>query len=192
MSNEPIEELTEQDIADLELLQEDANPGAIIRQPLLVIWRELLSNIDTERNARITLAQAQKITSTWPQLEYGDVPAYLDMYYEFLQEMRGIVLAELDSDPKAEEQFGDDDAVENRQHYINILFNWNLATSRWEKQWNTTAHNAAIGVAAIVDAHSFFLSQTGLVAHLNEIGFQFTEEDSAKLAQELAEAEAEL
>ena len=37
-----------------------------------------------------------------------------------------------------------------------------------------------------------FLGQTGLVAHLDSIGFQFTEDDQVELAERLADARQEI
>lgn len=195
MSNEPIEplELTEQDMEDIEKMNSEGEEAPPAPQPrtLLEVWKELLANIDTERDNKIPLPIAQRIVSTWPQLTFGDVTTYMSLYYEYLDQMRQVVLEEIISDPDALENV-EDDATENWDHYRSILFGWHKLAVEWQHDWSTDDSDAAVNMAAIIDAHGFFLSQTGLVAHLQEIKFEFGPEDQEALQKDLTEFEAGL
>jgi len=176
---------------DIESIFENPDEPIVLRT-LLEIWRELLSNIEHERVERISANVAQKIVATWPKLDFKDVPAYLRHYYDLLAEQRLVVLAEIHKDPAALKYLGEEDPIENREHYEEILFGWNLNVARWEREWDVTDPEAAIKLAAIIDAQGFFLAQTGLVAHLSEIGFEFTEADGERLVARLQAAKEEL
>lgn len=191
MSNEPIN-LTEQDLADIEQMHAEEAYNPAEREPLLVIWEDLLSHIDTERHAKITLPIAQKTVSRWPQLSYADMPRYHELYFEYLNQMRQPVLDALSADPESREVPGNEDAETNRKHYLEILFEWNALASLWQFQWETTDPEAAIKIAAMIDANGFFLSQTGLVAHFHEIGLRLTEEEQQAMADRVMAYEESL
>lgn len=159
---------------------------------LLESWRELLKSIESSREDRITPQVANKVVTAWPKLGFTDVVPYFAVYHDYLTEMREILLAELESHPEALTKKGDEDGAENAEQYLNILFQWQAQAIVWEAEWDVTAPDAAIRLAAIADATNFYLGQMGLVAHLGQIGFDYDEADEEALREALQEFKEDL
>lgn len=182
-------ELTAQDETDLQALLDNPAPS---KRTLLEIWSHLLDNLEPERLLPITPDFAARVVQSWPQMKIQDVKDYRDSYHSFMEQMRSVVRTVIAAaDPEALEATGideDSDAVVNRAHYIEILLEWQLLIGRWERDWDSEAVDAHITLAAIADASVFFLGQTGLVAHLSEIGLVFQDEDREEMTKRLVEA----
>ena len=56
----------------------------------------------------------------------------------------------------------------------------------WEDGWNPADPGAAVQVAAFADARGFMLSEHGLIAHLDQIGFDFNDVDSESVSEAVA------
>lgn len=175
-------QLTAKDIADLKLLGD--TDGDAPKRTLLEVWREVLSNIEDSRDTRVGPAAANRIIGSWPKMTYGDIPHYHARYHDLLLEMRDILHAEIDAHPDALENI-DDDAEDNRDRYINLLFEWQKKVIDWELAWDPADPNAAAELAAIADATAFYLGGMGLVDHLTQIKFVFDEDAQAEMVQRL-------
>lgn len=147
---------------------------------VLEIWTNVLSNIEGNEDEHISPRYAHSIVSNWPKLSYQDIAGYTRQYFMFLKGLRNILTEEVDKDPEA---FGriENDVEENRAHYLELIAGWQVQIERWELEWDCTAPKSHIGVAALADATSFFVGAQGLVEHLSQIGFQFSDEDREAL-----------
>ncbi len=181
-------ELSATDEAELQKLLSEGGP---ITHTLLEIWREVLSNVEGSKAEKVTPIIANRIVGSWPKLSIQDTPAYHVLYHDFLLAARDILEAEIKSDPEALNNT-EDDAVENRQHYLNLLLEWQVEIMRWEAEWDAAADDAHISLAAIADAAAFITGQNGLLNHLSSINFEFTDADQQDLADLLTAAKEDL
>lgn len=158
------------------------------KRTLLESWSKLLESIDTERKGRVTPQVANRTLSAWPKLDYSDLDAYYQRYYDISDEMRQVVEHEVATHPEALKNI-EDDGEDNEEIYLNIMFGWQQVIILHEHNWDTNAPDAAIELAAIADVQTFYLGQTGMVAHLGDpnLGFSFSDEDSDALRLALQE-----
>ena len=190
-SNEaPTEELTEEDIEAIAASFAEGNPPALTHT-LLEIWRNILSNIESAREERIPPVIANRVVTAYPKIEYHMVPQYWDTYYDLLTEMRDILDDVIASDNEAFDRV-EDDAILNRDLYVEVLFGWSDKINQWEEEWDTMSPNAAVELAAIADVSSVIVGETGLTENLSQlqIGFSFDDSDRIALQERLAEAAA--
>ena len=165
--------------------------AAALTNSVLKIWQEVLVNADADRDQRISPRYANSIVSNWPKLGFGDVSQYHQRYFAHLIELRYILDEEIASDPKAFDHIGEDDAELNREHYINLLTEWQVRIAQWEAQWDVDDEHAAAELAAVADVTAFFVGPQGLVEHLSQIGMLYTDEDRDRLRERLIEADKE-
>jgi hypothetical protein len=147
---------------------------------ILEIWAQVLSNIEPNEGEHISPRYANSIVSNWPRLQFQEVSAYTRQYFTYLKALREILTAEIDKDPAAFERV-ENDAEENREHYLELIGAWQEQIENWEQNWDSEASNSHILLAALADATSFFVGAQGLVEHLSQINFQFTDEDREAL-----------
>lgn len=177
-------EMTEQDEADLRKLM-DEEPSY---HPLLQIWSEVLAPAEEEATKRVTPQWAMRMVSQYPQLKLQDMNELRDRFYSKIKDLRNILQYEIESDPDCYKRLTmESDAEENREHYLNLLMNWQKQILQWEISWDCTDAKSHIEVAAISEVHKMFFSQEGLTGFLDNIGFEFSEEDGETLAAALAE-----
>lgn len=188
---DPIETF-EYDIPDdtSELDEREAGPY----RSLLEIWRAVLepARDGDMRGDPISPQWATKMVSTYPEIKFTDVLAIHHGVFDMAGALGDLLDEEIATDdeclkvPSAEE-----DASENAEHYRNILTGWQIYLLTEELAWSPNDEDAAVQLAVLSEVQQMFLGQTGLVAHLDSIGFQFTESDQVELAQRLAEAKSE-
>lgn len=188
MTNETAEQLTPEDeAAIIASLTEGDTPT--LSHTVLEIWSEILSNLETEEKSRTSPVVATRIVRSWPGMQYRDIPRYWELYYTLMREMRDALMAVIRSD---EDCFShvEDDAEENRDLYLEVLFQWSDIVGQWEENWDLQSEDAVAHVAAIADCGAFFIGEQGLAAHLSQeqVGFRYTEEDRVALTQRLTEA----
>lgn len=175
-------EMTEQDKADLEAL--NAEPPQF--HPILEVWQEVLRPAASEALKRVTPGWASTITSKHPAIKLQEMNTFRDIYFGKIEELRAILEYEIDSDPKCLQAIdAAEDREENSVHYHNLIVNWQLAIQQWEIDWDCTSVDAHLQLAAFSEVHNMFLGGGGLLAHLELIGFQFTEDDQIELAAAL-------
>ena len=159
------------------------------KHTLLEIWQSILSNLEAAEARGVTMQDAARILSAWPKLGVKELTRYHINYYDLLRDIREVLDAEIARDPKAFEHV-EDDAEANRDHYVRLLQDWQLLISQWQYDWMPDSEHAMVMMAAIADAGSFIARPNGgLLSQLDGINFQFTDEDSAELAQLLADHE---
>lgn len=186
---EHVTETIEIDEAEIPNLEEALKAE---KHTLLEIWQAILSNLEAAEDQGVTMQDAARILSAWPRLGVEDLTHYHGYYYALLRYIREVLDAEIARDPKAFEHV-EDDAEANRDHYVRLLQDWQLLISQWQYDWTPDTEHAMVVMAAIADAGSFVARPNGgLLSQLDGINFQFTDEDSAELAQLLADHEGTL
>jgi hypothetical protein len=189
MTENPKPEAPVEDLPELPAdLQAEVN-AALGQAPelshtILEIWQSILSNIEANEEEHISPRYANSIVSNWPRLQFQDVKAYTLVYFSYLKALRLILTEEIAKDPAALERV-ENDAEENREHYLELIGAWQEQIESWEQNWDSDASNSHILLAALADATSFFVGAQGLVEHLSQINFQFTDEDREALRQRL-------
>jgi hypothetical protein len=176
----PVEDLPELP-ADLQA-DVDAALGntPALTHTILEIWASVLSNIEANETEHISPRYANSIVSNWPRLNFQEVKGYTKQYFTYLKGLREILTEEIDKDPAAFERV-ENDAEENRAHYLELIGAWQAQIELWELDWDSEDHHSHVTLAALADATSFFVGAQGLVEHLSQINFQFTDEDREAL-----------
>lgn len=181
-NNEAIE-MTDQDLEDLRVLQEEPEAE---RHTLLEVWRELLKPAATEAQKPVTAGWASAITQLYPKIDFADMPEFHIRYYDKIGQLLKILLAEIETDDQClERRDRVDDLEGNGVHYKNLIFLWKSQIMQWELDWSTTDPFAAVELGTISEVDKMFFSAKGIVAHFDDIGFQFTEDDQAELTDVL-------
>ena len=183
--------LTAQDEVDLALLGDEKGE----RRTLLEAWQNVLQDIEQSQAEHISPQVAMKVVASWSQLKFPDVPVYWNLYHENLVKLRTILDEVIERHPdcfKNTEPEGEhSDATGNHAAYLDLLFSWQLEVARWERLWDVTSPDAGASIAAIADASNFYLSQTGLIAHLEQIQFDLTAEEQESMPEKLVARLAE-
>lgn len=161
---------------------------------LLEVWRAVLEpardgSMDDET---ISPQWATKIVSTYQGLTYQDTPAVHRGVFTMADEMGTILDEIIDSDPNCLKRTEPDlDATENAQHYLDLITKWQVYMLLQELAWDPSAPDAAVQIAIMSEVHQMFLGPNGLVNHLDQIKFQFTEENQQQVADELIAAKVD-
>lgn len=172
-------ELTVQDILD--------EAGDTAYHSILEIWQEILRPSEKVRKERITPQWAMRVTGKHPQVRFEDMPVYRDLFYDRIDQLNEVLLAEIETDDECLNVTSPEEDVEqNSHHYLNIIVNWQKAILTWELNWDCTHVDAAVDLASLVEVHRMFFDPTGLNALLDQIKFEFTEEHQLYLTEELA------
>ena len=178
--NERTEEIVEL-FEDVESILADApetqehKPAA--KRTLLEVWAKVLESIEAAESQQIPMPLAARIIASYPQIKVQEIQKYHRLYHGKLKALRSILLAEIATDEDCFKHV-EDDAEKNHHHYLNLLVDWQRQIKEWESNWNSGATLAHVDMAAVADASSFFLGQQGLVAHLDQINFVFTDDES--------------
>lgn len=189
-------ELSDQDQADLERLY-GSDESPVEEQeapyfPLLRVWRQVLEPAAAEATKKVTPQWANRMVSKYADLHFADMNELRDRYFGKIEALRQILLAEIETDDEAESPTTVlEDLEQNAGHYKALLIAWQVQLMQWELEWTCTDPHAAAELAAIGEVHTMFFGSPsgapGLVAHLENIRFEFTDADQAELAQALAE-----
>lgn len=154
--------------------------------PILQVWREVLRPAAAQLGEKITPQWAQRITSSYSELTFADMPEYSERYFNKIIELSAIVDDQIETDDECLNVATPEEDVENNsKHYKRILADWQLMMLGWELAWDCTDEHAAVELAAISEVHKMFFGPTGLTAFLDNIKFEFTEADQAALVAEL-------
>jgi hypothetical protein len=186
--NDPVEsiEMSEKDEADLKaLLEGSVEPDF---HTVLEVWREVLKNGPELAKEKVTPQWATKIVSQYSGIGFVDMEDVQTRYFGKIAELANILDIEIKSDKDCLTYTTfEDDKIENAHHYKNLLRDWQLTFLQWELDWETVSHDAAIELCAISEVHKMFFGPTGLTAYLDNIQFEFTEQDQQDLAEALLE-----
>lgn len=175
--------------AALSAKENDGDSQAVEREiTLLESWLSVLSNAEGARDERITLSETIAALGRHASLlTPADIPRYFDRYYELLIGAHNIVLAQVEDNVEVLNVSKEDDAELNWKHYANIYMLWRQHLMTAEREWDINSEGAAAELAALQDAAGFLFGPTGLVQHLDAIGFSLTPEDM-ELMDDAAEA----
>lgn len=175
--------------AALSAKENDGDSQAVEREiTLLESWLSVLSNAEGARDERITPSETIAALGRHANLlTLADIPRYFDRYYELLIGAYDIVRAQVEDNVEALNVSKEDDAELNWKHYANIYMLWRQYLVTAEREWDINAESAAAELAALQDAAGFLFGPTGLVQHLDVIGFSLTPEDM-ELMDDAAEA----
>jgi hypothetical protein len=174
------EELTVQDILD------EANQVGY--HTILEVWREVLRPAQKERFVKITPQWANRICSSYREIQFRDMPRFRDLYFDKIAELGAILDGVIDSDDECLNMTSaEEDVQHNSANYLNILIDWQRAFLMWELEWDCTDMDAAVNLAAISEVHRMFFDEKGLTNLLDQIQFQITDADRELLAQSLQE-----
>ena len=159
--------------------ENDGDSQAVEREiTLLESWLSVLSNARGARDERITPSETIAALGRHANLlTLDDIPWYFDQYYQLLIGAYDIVRAQVEDNVEALNVSKEDDAELNWKHYANIYMLWRQHLMTAEREWNITDGFAAARLAALQDAAGFLFGPTGLVQHLDVIGFSLTPED---------------
>ena len=159
--------------------ENDGDSQAVEREiTLLESWLSVLSNAEGARDERIAPSETIAALSRHANLlTLNDIPAYFDRYYELLIGAHNIVLAQVEDNIEALNVPNADDAEVNWKHYADSGRLWRQPLVTAEHEWDINAESAAAALAALQDAAGFLFGPTGLVQHLDVIGFSLTPED---------------
>lgn len=176
--------------AALSAKENDGDSQAVEREiTLLESWLSVLSNAEGARGVRATPSETiAGLSRHAGLLTLADIPAYFDQYYELLIGAYDIVRAQVEDNVEALNVSKEDDAELNWKHYANIYMLWRQHLMTAEREWDIYSEGAAAELAALQDAAGFLFGPTGLVQHLDVIGFSLTPED-VELMETAAEAE---
>lgn len=175
--------------AALSAKENDGDSQAVEREiTLLESWLSVLSNAEGARDERIAPSETIAALGRHANLlTLNDIPAYFDRYYELLIGAYDIVRAQVEDNVGALNVSKEDDAELNWKHYANIYMLWRQHLMTAEREWDINSEGAAAELAALQDAAGFLFGPTGLVQHLDVIGFSLTPEDM-ELMDDAAEA----
>lgn len=175
--------------AALSAKENDGDSQAVEREiTLLESWLAVLSNAEGARSERITPSETIAALGRHANLlTLADIPRYFDRYYELLIGAYDSVRAQVEDNVEALNVSKEDDAELNWKHYANIYMLWRQHLMTAEREWDINSEGAAAELAALQDAAGFLFGPTGLVQHLDVIGFSLTPEDM-ELMDDAAEA----
>lgn len=175
--------------AALSAKENDGDSQAVEREiTLLESWLSVLSNAEGARSERTTPSETIAALGRHANLlTLDDIPWYFNQYYELLIGAYDIVRAQVEDNVEALNVSKEDDAELNWKHYANIYMLWRQRLMTAEREWDINSEGAAAELAALQDAAGFLFGPTGLVQHLDVIGFSLTPEDM-ELMDDAAEA----
>lgn len=175
--------------AALSAKENDGDSQAVEREiTLLESWLSVLSNAEGARSERTTPSETIAALGRHANLlTLDDIPWYFNQYYELLIGAYDIVRAQVEDNVEALNVPNADDAELNWKHYANIYMLWRQHLMTAEREWDINSEGAAAELAALQDAAGFLFGPTGLVQHLDVIGFSLTPEDM-ELMDDAAEA----
>lgn len=186
MTNEQLTAKDMEDLAKLNGVEDLAEAPSY--HPILQVWREVLKPAEKEMAKKVTPQWATRILSKYAGLSYADMNDVRDGYFGMIQDLRGVLDAVIATDPDClTYSTPEEDVAENSTLYLQVLMDWQKTFLIAELDWDCAAPNAAARVAAIAECHEMFFGPTGLTAYLDNIRFEFTEDDQAMLQQELQE-----
>lgn len=158
---------------------------------VLEVWQQVLKPAADEMTAKVLPQWASRIIGQYTGITYADMERFRDLYYGKIVELAGLLDEEIATDDECFNNHTPEDDVEhNSAHYFNVLLAWQVRMMEWELAWETTSPDAAIELAALSEVHKMFFGQQGITQFLDNIKYEFTEHDQAKLATALDELKA--
>lgn len=185
-------ELPAHDKADLDQLYATPDGGEGVEppkfHPILEVWREVLRPARAEVGTVITPQWANKMVGAYQGVTFRDLVDLRDIYYRLLVEMLEILETEIESDAECLTWDTPElDVEHNGAHYRQVLTDWQLHFLKEELEWDCTSITAAVELAAMSEVHKIFFGAMGITAFLEQIRFEYSDEDQAELERVLVE-----
>ena len=180
--------MTETNEVETELTVEDilAQAAEAPYHTILQVWREVLKPAAAESLKRITPQWATKIVARYSGITYADMPAFRDYYFTSIIALGWILEEEIAGDDEClKYATAEEDVEHNTHHYLSVLINWQLQFLQWELEWEPTDPHAAVKIAALGEVHQMFFGPEALTALLDQINFEFTDDDRALMSNAL-------
>lgn len=153
---------------------------------ILEVWRAVLAPAEAERGSRITPQWANRIVTSYREIGFKDMLRFRDMYFDRILELLIILDDEIALDDEClNVTNAEEDVEQNTVHYLNILFNWQKCILSHELAWRPDHEDAPIVIGVLSEVHKMFFETTGLTGLLDQINFEFTDDDRQLLASEL-------
>jgi hypothetical protein len=182
-----------EDTQESELTVEDilAEADEVAYHTILELWREILKPETREASSKITPQWANRVTSSYRELTFKDMPAFRDNYFSRIAALTEVLNVEIASDDEClNMNTPEEDVAHNSHHYLNLLVDWQKLFLSWELEWDCTDRYAAVELATIAEVHRMFFDQTGLTSLLDNINFEVTDADRDMLGAALEELRA--
>lgn len=178
-------EFSDSDIADLKSL--GITDGEAPKfHTILEVWNEVLKPAAAESLKKVTPQWASKMVQSYTQLHFYDMLELRDRYYSKLEALHVTLREHIEGDSDClTYATAEEDVQHNGHHYRELLTEWQLQFLQWELEWDCMSEFAAPEMAAISEVHKIMFSDMGLLAFLEQIKFEFTEQDQAALAEAL-------
>lgn len=155
---------------------------------ILEVWSKYLEPAESQRDERITPQWAIRVCQRHPGMEFSLMPEFQERFYGKLMEIEELLKEEIDSDPEClRHTTPEEDRELNALHYKNLLLVWQLRFVDWEKAWDCTDEHAAPELAAISEVHRMVFADDGIIAFLDNIKFEYTDDDRDALAMAIQE-----
>lgn len=156
---------------------------------VLALWQAIFEGSLGDREV-IPLKWASRIVASYSDLRFTNMKMYARRFYAELDVLHGILRTELDGalmNPRDHEE----DRTENYSRYLSILLNWQKRLIVLDEQWDCEDEYAAIDAAILSELHKFLFDNTGLTAHLDEIGLVVAEADQKSIYDAIVEESGE-
>lgn len=165
--------------------------------PVLKVWRAVLDPAeDGLLNDPITPMWANRITSSYREVNFCDMEEVKQRYYAKLIELRDILDEVIASNDECLNVADTKEDVEhNRGAYISVLTEWQLAIVAWEVAWDFRDPAAGAEIAAISEVQQMFFGspqRQGLVSYLESINLEYTDADRELMAETIENRRVEL
>jgi hypothetical protein len=178
-------EFSESDLADLKELGVTGGDAPTFHT-ILEVWREVLAPAYDQLSVKVTPQWASKMVQSYPELKFADCTALQESYFGKLIDLLDIIKAEIATDDECLTYSTPEEDVENNSgHYLEVLTQWQLTFLGWELAWSCEDEDAAVELAAISETHKAIFGDLGMTQFLDNIKFEFTDADSAALAEKL-------
>lgn len=153
---------------------------------ILEIWRAIMSGAPSEAEKRITPQWATRMAAKHTQVTIADAGNLQDYYFGYIMDLAKILEFEIETDSECLNVTSvAEDTERNSIHYKNILITWQKQFLQWEIEWDYRSADAAVQVAALSEVHTMFFDPSGITGLLDQINFQFTDDDREALQTEL-------
>lgn len=182
----------EEDLAKLSDTSDVAPYNAVLK-----VWRAVLDPAeDGMLNDPITPMWANKITSSYREVNFQDMDEVKQRYYKKLLELRDILDEVIAGD---DECLNVADSVEdlehNRANYLDVVLRWQLAVVGWEVAWDYSDPAAGAEIAAISETQQMFFGspqRQGLTSYLESINLELTDADRAEWQEAIEDHRVQL
>ncbi len=167
-------------------------PEAESHRTILEVWREVLKPAVTMKDTEIPAPNyAMAMCGQYPDVHVWDAVKIHRGYCQHLIDVADILEAEIESDPVCLDQStAEDDATENRGHYLNVLLLWQQYFHQHELEWDCLDAESPVQLASFGEAFKTVFGgpgREGITDYLNSIPLEMDDADRQLIADALDE-----